>query len=112
MLRRTSLPLLSKAAGAGPPKRSIARKCCSRAILSPVSCGNLILRSCLIRPGFAAGAGARQAGRLQKGTHVMRALGLKVVTVVICVLVGAVVIHSLVYLSIDPGSLSAQMPVR
>jgi len=42
----------------------------------------------------------------------MRALGLKVVTVVICVLVGAVVIHSLVYLSIDPGSLSAQMPVR
>ena len=46
------------------------------------------------------------------GTPVMRALGLKVATVVICVLVGAVVIHSLVYLSIDAGSLSAEMPVR
>jgi hypothetical protein len=42
----------------------------------------------------------------------MRALSLKLVIVVICALVGAVVIHSLVYLSIDAGSLSAEMPVR
>jgi hypothetical protein len=42
----------------------------------------------------------------------MRAFSSKVVMVVICALVGAVVIHSLVYLSIDAGSLSAQMPVR
>jgi hypothetical protein len=41
----------------------------------------------------------------------MGALSLKVLIVVICTLVGAVVIHSLVYLSIDAGSLSAQMPV-
>jgi hypothetical protein len=42
----------------------------------------------------------------------MCALGLKVLIVVIATLVGAVVIHSLVYLSIDASSLSAQMPVR
>jgi hypothetical protein len=42
----------------------------------------------------------------------MGALSLKVLLVVICTLVGAVVIHSLVYLSIDAGSLSAQMPTR
>jgi hypothetical protein len=42
----------------------------------------------------------------------MRALSLKLVIVVICALVGAVVIHSLVYLSIGAGSLSAEMPVR
>jgi len=42
----------------------------------------------------------------------MDALGLKLLLVVITALVGAVVIHSLVYLSIGAGSLSAQMPVR
>jgi hypothetical protein len=42
----------------------------------------------------------------------MRALSLKALIVVISALVGAAVIHSLVYLSIDAGSLSAQMPVR
>ena len=42
----------------------------------------------------------------------MRTVGLKVVIVVVAAVVGAVVIQSLVYLSIDPGSLSAQMPVR
>jgi hypothetical protein len=40
----------------------------------------------------------------------MRIFGLTAAIVVIAALVGAVVIHSLVYLSIDPGSLSAQMP--
>jgi hypothetical protein len=40
----------------------------------------------------------------------MRIFGLKVLLAVVAALVGAVVIHSLVYLSIDPGSLSAQMP--
>ncbi|MDR3486422.1 MAG: hypothetical protein P4M05_16125 [Bradyrhizobium sp.] len=40
----------------------------------------------------------------------MRIFGLKVLIVLVAVLVGAVVMHSLVYLSIDPGSLSAQMP--
>jgi hypothetical protein len=42
----------------------------------------------------------------------MGALSLKVMIIVISTLVGAVVIHSLVCLSIDAGSLSAQMPVR
>jgi hypothetical protein len=42
----------------------------------------------------------------------MRALSLKALIVVISALVRAVVMHSLVYLSIDAGSLSAQMPVR
>jgi hypothetical protein len=42
----------------------------------------------------------------------MRTFGLKVLIVIAAALVGAVVIHSLVYLSIDPGSLSAEMPVR
>jgi hypothetical protein len=42
----------------------------------------------------------------------MRTFGLKVLIVIVAALVGAVVIHSLVYLSIDSGSLSAQMPVR
>jgi hypothetical protein len=42
----------------------------------------------------------------------MRTFGLKVLIVVVAALVGAVVMHSLVYLSIDPSSLSAQMPVR
>jgi hypothetical protein len=41
----------------------------------------------------------------------MRTFGLQLLIVVVA-LVGAIVIHSLVYLSIDPGSLSAQMPVR
>jgi hypothetical protein len=41
----------------------------------------------------------------------MRTFGLQLLFVVVA-LVGAIVIHSLVYLSIDPGSLSAQMPVR
>jgi hypothetical protein len=40
----------------------------------------------------------------------MRTFGLKVMMVLAAALVGAVVMHSLVYLSIDPGSLSAQMP--
>jgi hypothetical protein len=40
----------------------------------------------------------------------MRTFGLKVLIVVVAALVGTAVIHSLVYLSIDPGSLSAQMP--
>jgi hypothetical protein len=43
-------------------------------------------------------------------TSNMRIFGLTAAIVVIAALVGAVVIHSLVYLSIDPGSLSAQMP--
>ena len=42
----------------------------------------------------------------------MRTVGLKVLIVVVAALVGAVAVHSLVYLSIDPGSLSAQMPER
>jgi hypothetical protein len=42
----------------------------------------------------------------------MRMIGLKVMVVVVAVLVGAIVVHSLVYLSIDPGILSARMPVR
>jgi hypothetical protein len=42
----------------------------------------------------------------------MRTFGLQVLIVVVVALVGTIVIHSLVYLSIDPGSLSAQMPVR
>jgi hypothetical protein len=42
----------------------------------------------------------------------MRTFGLQVLIVVVLALVGAIVIHSLVYFSIDPGSLSAQMPVR
>jgi hypothetical protein len=40
----------------------------------------------------------------------MRTFGLKVLIVVVTALVGTAVIHSLVYLSIDPGILSAQMP--
>jgi hypothetical protein len=40
----------------------------------------------------------------------MRTFGLKMLVVVFAALVGAIVVHSLVYLSIDPGSLSAQMP--
>jgi hypothetical protein len=40
----------------------------------------------------------------------MRTFGLKVLMVVVGALVGTAVFHSLVYLSIDPGSLSAQMP--
>jgi len=47
---------------------------------------------------------------LFKGTSSMRTFGLKVLIVVVAALVGTAVIHSLVYLSIDPGSLSAQMP--
>jgi hypothetical protein len=43
-------------------------------------------------------------------TSSMRTFGLKVLIVVVAALVGTAVIHSLVYLSIDPGSLSAQMP--
>ena len=49
---------------------------------------------------------------LFRGTSSMRTFGLKVLIVVVAALVGTAVIHSLVYLSIDPGSLSAQMPVR
>jgi hypothetical protein len=40
----------------------------------------------------------------------MRKFGLKLLIVVVAALVGAIVVHSLVYLSIDPGSLSAQLP--
>jgi hypothetical protein len=41
----------------------------------------------------------------------MHALNLKTLAIVICVLVvAAVVVHSTVYLSIDPASLSAEMP--
>jgi len=40
----------------------------------------------------------------------MRTFGLKMLVVVVAALVGAIFVHSLVYLSIDPGSLSAQMP--
>jgi hypothetical protein len=40
----------------------------------------------------------------------MRTFGSKVLFAVVAALVGAFVIHSLVYLSVDPGSLSAQMP--
>jgi hypothetical protein len=40
----------------------------------------------------------------------MRTFGSKVLFAVVAALVGAVVLHSLVYLSVDPGSLSAQMP--
>jgi hypothetical protein len=47
---------------------------------------------------------------LFKGTSSMRTFGLKVLMVVVAALVGTAVIHSLVYLSIDPGILSAQMP--
>jgi len=36
---------------------------------------------------------------------------LKVLIVVVAALAGTAVIHSLVYLSIDAGSLSAEMPV-
>ena len=43
-------------------------------------------------------------------TSSMRTFGLKVLIVVVAALVGTAVIHSLVYLSIDPGILSAQMP--
>jgi hypothetical protein len=43
-------------------------------------------------------------------TSSMRTFGLKVLIVVVVALVGTAVIHSLVYLSIDPGILSAQMP--
>jgi hypothetical protein len=43
-------------------------------------------------------------------TSVVRMLGLKVFLAVVAALIGVVVIHSLVYLSIDPGSLSAQVP--
>jgi hypothetical protein len=41
----------------------------------------------------------------------MRTFGLKVLIVVVAALAGTAVIHSLVYLSIDAGSLSAEMPV-
>jgi hypothetical protein len=40
----------------------------------------------------------------------MHALKLKVVIVTICAFVAAVVVHATVYLSIDPASLSAEMP--
>jgi hypothetical protein len=42
----------------------------------------------------------------------MRTFGLKMLVVMVTALIGAIVVHSLVYLSIDPGSLSAQMPDR
>jgi hypothetical protein len=47
-----------------------------------------------------------------EGDFARDSLSLKVLMVVISALVGAVVIHSLVYLRIDAGSLSAQVPVR
>jgi hypothetical protein len=40
----------------------------------------------------------------------MRTLGSKALIAAVAALVGAVIIHSFVYLSIDPGSLSAQVP--
>jgi hypothetical protein len=48
----------------------------------------------------------------QKGTYRMYALNFKVVIFILCALAAAVVIHSIVYLSIDPASLSAEMPAR
>jgi hypothetical protein len=42
----------------------------------------------------------------------MYVLNSKVLVLVVCVLALAIVVHSLVYLSIDPVSLSAEMPPR
>jgi hypothetical protein len=40
----------------------------------------------------------------------MHVLNLKVLIIVVCALAAAVVVHATVYLSIDPASLSAEMP--
>jgi hypothetical protein len=42
----------------------------------------------------------------------MYAVNLKVVMTIVCALAAAVVIHSIVYFSIDAASLSAEMPLR
>jgi hypothetical protein len=42
----------------------------------------------------------------------MYALNTKVLIVIVCALAIATVMHSLIYLSIDAGSLSAEMPAR
>jgi hypothetical protein len=46
------------------------------------------------------------------GIYRMYALNSKVLVLVVCALAVAIVMHSLVYLSIDPASLSAEMPPR
>jgi hypothetical protein len=46
------------------------------------------------------------------GTYRMYALNSKVLVLVVCALVTAVVVHVTVYLSIDAGSLSAAFPVN
>jgi hypothetical protein len=58
---------------------------------------------------LADNSGALEQTRLQRERILRRSPSAARVA---AALVGAVVIHSLVYLSIDPGSLSAQMPVR
>jgi hypothetical protein len=49
---------------------------------------------------------------VKTGIYRMHALNSKVLMFIICVLVMAIVIHSNVYLSINPASLSAEMPAR
>jgi hypothetical protein len=46
------------------------------------------------------------------GIRKMYAISSKVVTLIACALVVAIVIHGAVYLGIDAGSLSAEMPPR
>jgi hypothetical protein len=41
----------------------------------------------------------------------MRTFGLKALTIVVAALAGVIIVHSLIYLSVDPGILSAQMPI-
>jgi hypothetical protein len=48
----------------------------------------------------------------KRGIFRMYAIGPKVVTVIACALAMAIVIHLVVYLGIDAGSLSAEMPAR
>jgi hypothetical protein len=42
----------------------------------------------------------------------MQTLNSKVLVLIACALVMAIIIHSIVYLSIDAASLSAEMPLR
>jgi hypothetical protein len=46
------------------------------------------------------------------GTYRMHALKSKVVIAIICAFIAAAAVHATVYLSIDPASLSAEMPAR
>jgi hypothetical protein len=48
----------------------------------------------------------------KRGIYAMYALNWKVLVLVVCALAMATVMHSLVYLSIDSASLSAEMPPR